>query len=874
MADQPPSPLVENIDAAKAVVAQAIGKIVQGYGPEEVAKLLSLLQTQTAPAPEVRDLFEIVSDPGDIPAAIFRGAPAKEVAPYDVPYIEGGEGVSNLQGTLYERLLESGGGLLVQSRAGVGKTREVAELAKRLCADEGWTVCIAKGEGDARIDAPAAFPDALRARRLLFVIDDLHRRAVAGVQGQAPYLGRLHSFLEFFAKSMAPSELYVIATARSEPHHRVQLGFDPSDPLWGRFKVYNLPEFTLPALRSALLRLAEAQGVALDEAGAQQMVANSDRTLRTILDNVTRAQRRNEPLTRTNWSPTQGKSWDLRYREAAAHWPGVEGVYHALHLLREAGLPTRFAYIVGVGSRLRAADVTTAAKGLVDMGLLALQGELLDAFADEQLRDSLQNSGKGLPQLSDNWTCIIEQTVAEAKEHPEWSQDLVSLTSILLMIRRFIDAELTSTTAIACRKDDAAVYCNRALARVGQKKWAGAEEDFDKAIERGRDDAAVYLGRGFARVVQKKWAGAEEDLSKAMERGQDDTGVYLVRGVARVMQQKWAEADEDLSKAVERGHDDAVVYFARGGARAVQEKWAGAEGDFSKAIERGQDDADVYYARGGARGVQEKWAGAVEDFDKAIERGQDDTVVYFARGVVRSVQKNWAGAVEDFSKAIERGRDDAVVYFVRGVARVGQKNWAGAEGDLSKAIERGQGDADVYYKRGGARLLQAKWAGAEEDFSKAIKGGQGDAAVRLGRAFARVRLGRFSEAQEDCEQAEQRAPSAPSSHACWGYLHLARREYDAAIFRYEAALKLGPQPSIYFELGLALLLCGRIAEAEDAYSRGLVAASGADIKGALAEINFWSVRHHDRAESSEATEAIAKIRQQLETVRKTDHLDG
>ena len=840
MADQPPSPLVENIDAAKAVVAQAIGKIVQGYGPEEVAKLLSLLQTQTAPAPEVRDLFEIVSDPGDIPAAIFRGAPAKEVAPYDVPYIEGGEGVSNLQGTLYERLLESGGGLLVQSRAGVGKTREVAELAKRLCADEGWTVCIAKGEGDARIDAPAAFPDALRARRLLFVIDDLHRRAVAGVQGQAPYLGRLHSFLEFFAKSMAPSELYVIATARSEPHHRVQLGFDPSDPLWGRFKVYNLPEFTLPALRSALLRLAEAQGVALDEAGAQQMVANSDRTLRTILDNVTRAQRRNEPLTRTNWSPTQGKSWDLRYREAAAHWPGVEGVYHALHLLREAGLPTRFAYIVGVGSRLRAADVTTAAKGLVDMGLLALQGELLDAFADEQLRDSLQNSGKGLPQLSDNWTCIIEQTVAEAKEHPEWSQDLVSLTSILLMIRRFIDAELTSTTAIACRKDDAAVYCNRALARVGQKKWAGAEEDFDKAIERGRDDAAVYLGRGFARVVQKKWAGAEEDLSKAMERGQDDTGVYLVRGVARVMQQKWAEADEDLSKAVERGHDDAVVYFARGGARAVQEKWAGAEGDFSKAIERGQDDADVYYARGGARGVQEKWAGAVEDFDKAIERGQDDTVVYFARGVVRSVQKNWAGA----------------------------------EGDLSKAIERGQGDADVYYKRGGARLLQAKWAGAEEDFSKAIKGGQGDAAVRLGRAFARVRLGRFSEAQEDCEQAEQRAPSAPSSHACWGYLHLARREYDAAIFRYEAALKLGPQPSIYFELGLALLLCGRIAEAEDAYSRGLVAASGADIKGALAEINFWSVRHHDRAESSEATEAIAKIRQQLETVRKTDHLDG
>jgi hypothetical protein len=289
MADQPSFPLVANLDAAKAAIAQEIGTVVQGFGPKEVALLISTLQANSAPAPEIGDLFEVVSDPDDVPEAIFRGAPAREVAPYDVPYVQGREGVSDLQGTLYDRLLESGGALLVQSRAGVGKTREVTELARHLCDDEGWTVCIAKGEGDAKIDTPAAFPDELRCKRLLFVFDDLHRRVDAGGRGQAPYLVRLQSFIDFFAKKMAPGELYIIATARSEPQYLKELVFDPSNPHWNHFKRYELPEFTLSALRLALIRLAEAAGVDLNECDAQSMVANSDHTLRTILDNVVRA---------------------------------------------------------------------------------------------------------------------------------------------------------------------------------------------------------------------------------------------------------------------------------------------------------------------------------------------------------------------------------------------------------------------------------------------------------------------------------------------------------------------------------------------------------------------------------------------------------
>ena len=71
----------------------------------------------------------------------------------------GREGIADTQASLYEALLDSGGALLVQSRAGLGKTREIAELAARLCDDEGCTVCVAREEGDARLSAPTSFPE-------------------------------------------------------------------------------------------------------------------------------------------------------------------------------------------------------------------------------------------------------------------------------------------------------------------------------------------------------------------------------------------------------------------------------------------------------------------------------------------------------------------------------------------------------------------------------------------------------------------------------------------------------------------------------------------------------------------------------------------
>jgi hypothetical protein len=313
--------------------------------PESFLSLLSeAALTRPVLKPQFSDLFEIIRNSKDVPAAVFRIDPSSGLAPYDVPYVEGRESA------LYEALLGSGGTLLVQSRGGLGKTREVAKLAARLC-DEGWTVCVAKGAGDAHLDAPDAFPDDLRSSRVLFVLDDLHLRVSVGTTVQRPYSERLNAFLEFFGRMMTRGEIRVIATARTEPYYQRRLGFDPSQPLWGRFNVYELPEFTLDGLQRMLVTLADQVGVQLDKGQTAEMVSKSDQTPRTIVENVKRSYQTGDSLTLDRWLPSQGRTWEVRFQEAIGNYPEVEKIYQALHLIREIGVPTRVAYVINLGTK-------------------------------------------------------------------------------------------------------------------------------------------------------------------------------------------------------------------------------------------------------------------------------------------------------------------------------------------------------------------------------------------------------------------------------------------------------------------------------------------------------------------------------------------
>ncbi|MCK5292087.1 MAG: tetratricopeptide repeat protein [Thermoplasmata archaeon] len=777
-----------------------------------VARILQKLKASTPPT-KVTELFEVIRHSPDVLPAIFRMDSSEGFAPYEVPYIMERESVENNQDDIYRRLLASGGALLVQSRAGLGKTREVAELAKRLCEEKGWTICVAKGEGDSYLNTPAGFPDELRDRKVLFVFDDLHRRLDMCSSEQIPYAERLNSFLKFFEDAMNSGEMYVVATARTEPQYQEKLRSDTSRPLWRWFKEYELPEFTLTGLQSILGKLTKNLSVDIDETQINRMISNSDKTFRTLLMNVEHARDIGQRLTLDNWRPSQLESWRDRFELACGKWPAAKQVYDTLYLIREVWLPTRFDYVVQLGAKLADTEVTTAAKGLVNMGLLGLRNGQLDAFGDEQLRDSLQVTGIGLPELATHWKTTIEaiRTVVETKS--EWIHDLFYLTSRLILANRFKDAESISTMALNRGHDTSGIYTARGLARSAQNNYAGAEEDFTAAIDRGEDDPRMYSQRGVARDQLGDYLGAEEDFTAAIDRGLEDAEAYRVRGVVRVHRSNYVGAEEDFAAAITRDMDNADLYYSRGIARGYQGNNAGAEEDLTAAIIRGRDDAGAYCNRGAVRYNLGNYVGAEEDLTTAIDQVQD-AGTYYHRGEARLCLANYPEAEEDFTTAIALGRVDAKVYFFRGGSRLPLGKYFEAEEDFTTAIALGRVDAEVYYSRGVSRLPLGKYFEAEEDFTTAIALGMNDGGVYMERGQSRFHQGKFSEAENDLTEAIARGED--NAEIYWGRYNVRkfRGNYAGAEEDLTATIARGwDDACVYQDRSLINVRLGRIEQA-------------------------------------------------------------
>jgi tetratricopeptide (TPR) repeat protein len=158
---------------------------------------------------------------------------------------------------------------------------------------------------------------------------------------------------------------------------------------------------------------------------------------------------------------------------------------------------------------------------------------------------------------------------------------------------------------------------------------------------------------------------------------------------------------------------------------------------------------------------------------------------------------------------------------------------------------------------------------ALEDLTAAVVLGSQSAYVYPWRAYAKIRLGQIEPARSDCERAFALGPDETGTHQSWGDLHLARAEYDEAINRYEQSAANRDETFWNCELGVALLLAGRLEQAGVVYAKALDGATELERSVALAELEFWTGRQPDRVASPEASQTLSRIRQMI-SHRKTE----
>lgn len=739
---------------------QYLGTVLQfnDLPPEKLNEIL-----ERSFAQPILSLFELVRRPEEVPGGVFGFDDEQWRKRFRELYIQDRVGVGNLRETLYQKLLESNGKLIVQSRAGLGKTHELAVLAEWLCDREGWTVCVARDIGDHLIEQPDFFPDEFRNEKLLFIFDSLQERIDQGSQEHEPYLTRLGNFGQYFYNRLASGEIYIILAARSEAKYKPLLELEKAHPFWEDIETYTLPEFTVQGLEKLLAGMAEWAGIEVDSDQVKRMVADCDGTAKTIVENVELSRRRRRTLNLESWLPSQGKTWSARLVLARHDLPHIEQVKRAFFLFRKAGLPTRATYITRLGSLFAESEVSASLQGLLDIGLFRSREGLLSAPADLGWEDHIPEGHS----LNSHWETITQIVIEQAADRTGWEQDISNLLMILWEKQEFGHVEAAADQAIRIGHRKPYPYVMRGIARFTLKKYLEAEEDLTKAISLGLDISGVYTILGLSRFNISDQSNnladrlellgnAQQDLSVAIDEfGEMEVAAFKTRGIVNLFLGNEDGALEDLEKAIELGDQGRDNYFILGLLKTNRENYPGAKEGMSTAIKLGLDDSEPYLWLG----YIEMKLGNLDEAEKALteaikrEQDEDDARLFFLRCELRIRQKDYSGALKDIRKAIELGEDSIGAYITSGALKNRFKDFTGAVEDFRRLIEINPNDNKLYFYRGATYFNAGSYARAIADLNTAIRKGMDESQAYLVRGFAFHRCGRDEQASDDFEKA-------------------------------------------------------------------------------------------------------------------------
>jgi len=289
-------------------------------------------------------------------------------------------------------------------------------------------------------------------------------------------------------------------------------------------------------------------------------------------------------------------------------------------------------------------------------------------------------------------------------------------------------------TITAChKKEDASLYLNSCVDKIGSGNIAGAIADCTKAIEVDPKMSAAYVNRSYARLGIRNFDGAIADATEAIQMG--DMSGYSARGQAKQLSGDLSGAIEDITKAIEL-QPTAIAYELRAKFRYEKEsgrvdadkgQMAGVSKgelalvvtDCTKAVTMDSGLADAYATCGFAKKLLGDDGGAITDFSQAIVLKPQNAVPYMGRCGVELAVRNFPQSVADCTKAIALKPDYEDAYAIRGLARASTGDLDGGIADYDTVIQLEPASGPAYSTRGDIKKVKGDIAGANADYAKA-----------------------------------------------------------------------------------------------------------------------------------------------------------
>ncbi|MBD2338517.1 tetratricopeptide repeat protein [Calothrix sp. FACHB-156] len=329
----------------------------------------------------------------------------------------------------------------------------------------------------------------------------------------------------------------------------------------------------------------------------------------------------------------------------------------------------------------------------------------------------------------------------------------------------------------------------RGLEKAKQKDYAGAIEEFNRALQVTPFFPEAYLQRGLAYYDSGAILQAVSDYTEALKQNPQSLAAYYSRALARVALKNLPGALEDVEYAIRLNYNYAAAHSLRGMVRRKQGYIQEAIANFKKAAELYLEQKDKENCRLCLERIKElqppdkspvlkqnipnitiksekdyftqlldkaekgDTREAIEDLNWVLQADPQDAQAYCCRGVVRCKMGNYQEAIADFNQALRLDFHDAIVYRNRGKARYLLADYQGAIADFNQALKIQPQDALVFVARGNAYRAMSNYLGAIQDYSQAISINPDDAQAYYNRGITHTLLEEMLAARDDYQKA-------------------------------------------------------------------------------------------------------------------------
>lgn len=286
---------------------------------------------------------------------------------------------------------------------------------------------------------------------------------------------------------------------------------------------------------------------------------------------------------------------------------------------------------------------------------------------------------------------------------------------------------------------EAKEYCARANTKSCNEDYAGAIEDYNKAIELDNECEQAYFDRALCKLELKDYKGAIEDYNFLAQRNDFEglPDVYYFRSCCYSSLENHTKALNDLNKAIELNTECAVYHLVLAGLYQFKEEFDKALVHYERANEldssyKDESREDICYCAFhiGDKLLHEKqYTKALEYFNRVLELDNNHERAYVQRAYCRGILDDYNGAIDDYKVALTLNTDDSMTYYNLGYVTYKQDNTKGTEyfttfiEKASPQKEHLEEVANAYYLRGLTYMANKAYTNAIEDFTKAIEAG-------------------------------------------------------------------------------------------------------------------------------------------------------